>query len=126
MVNRKNKIPETAISFYIYDFGDGMKEYSMNIWQYRSNGHITGNREDYEEHLRYMVLRRIIHRVTVLACFTSIQQADLYYRKQIKIPTDQKKSAGIFYYVTNVLLYHYSSTWGSFAILTAISSSVGT
>ena len=30
------------------------KEYGMNIWQYRSNDHIIRNRQDYEEHLRYM------------------------------------------------------------------------
>ena len=30
------------------------KEYGMNIWQYRSNDHIIRNREDYEEHLRYI------------------------------------------------------------------------
>lgn len=51
----KTKFLKTAISFYIYNFGDDMKEYSMNIWQYRPNGHITGNREDYEEHLRYIL-----------------------------------------------------------------------
>ena len=30
------------------------KEYGQNIWQYRSNDHIIRNREDYEEHLRYI------------------------------------------------------------------------
>ena len=30
------------------------KEYGMNIWQYRSNDHIIRNRQDYEEHLRYI------------------------------------------------------------------------
>ena len=30
------------------------KEYGENIWQYRSNDHIIRNREDYEEHLRYI------------------------------------------------------------------------
>ena len=30
------------------------KEYGMNIWQYRSNDHIIRNREDYEEHVRYI------------------------------------------------------------------------
>ena len=30
------------------------KESGMNIWQYRSNDHIIRNRQDYEEHLRYI------------------------------------------------------------------------
>ena len=30
------------------------KEYGINIWQYRSNDHIVRNRQDYEEHLRYI------------------------------------------------------------------------
>ena len=30
------------------------KEYGANIWQYRSNDHIIRNRQDYEEHLRYI------------------------------------------------------------------------
>ena len=30
------------------------KEYGKNIWQYRSNDHIIRNREDYEDHLRYI------------------------------------------------------------------------
>ena len=30
------------------------KEYGINIWQYRSNDHIIRNRQDYEEHLRYI------------------------------------------------------------------------
>ena len=30
------------------------KEYGTNIWQYRSNDHIIRNRQDYEEHLRYI------------------------------------------------------------------------
>ena len=30
------------------------KESGKNIWQYRSNDHIIRNREDYEEHLRYI------------------------------------------------------------------------
>ena len=30
------------------------KEYETNIWQYRSNDHIIRNRQDYEEHLRYI------------------------------------------------------------------------
>ena len=30
------------------------KECGKNIWQYRSNDHIIRNREDYEEHLRYI------------------------------------------------------------------------
>ena len=30
------------------------KEYGENIWQYRSNDHIIRNREDYEDHLRYI------------------------------------------------------------------------
>ncbi|MBR2388310.1 MAG: hypothetical protein IKB02_06025 [Clostridia bacterium] len=30
------------------------KEYGGNIWQYRSNDHIIRNRQDYEEHLRYI------------------------------------------------------------------------
>ena len=30
------------------------KEYGENIWQYRSNDHIVRNRQDYEEHLRYI------------------------------------------------------------------------
>ena len=30
------------------------KEYGENIWQYRSNDHIIRNRQDYEEHLRYI------------------------------------------------------------------------
>lgn len=30
------------------------KEYGENIWQDRANGHIIRNREDYEEHLRYI------------------------------------------------------------------------
>ena len=30
------------------------KEYGKNIWQYRSYDHIIRNREDYEEHLRYI------------------------------------------------------------------------
>ena len=30
------------------------KEYGENIRQYRSNDHIIRNREDYEEHLRYI------------------------------------------------------------------------
>ncbi len=30
------------------------KEYGMNIWQYRSYDHIIRNRQDYEEHLRYI------------------------------------------------------------------------
>ncbi len=30
------------------------KEYGENIWQPRSNDHIIRNREDYEEHLRYI------------------------------------------------------------------------
>ena len=30
------------------------KEYGINIWQYRSNDHIIRNRDDYEEHLRYI------------------------------------------------------------------------
>ena len=30
------------------------KEYGTNIWQYRSNDHIIRNRQDYNEHLRYI------------------------------------------------------------------------
>ncbi len=30
------------------------KEYKKNIWQYRSNDHIIRNREDYEEHVKYI------------------------------------------------------------------------
>ncbi len=30
------------------------KEYGINIWQYRSNDHIIRNRQDYEQHLRYI------------------------------------------------------------------------
>ena len=30
------------------------KEYGTNIWQYRSNDHIIRNRQDYDEHLRYI------------------------------------------------------------------------
>ena len=30
------------------------KEYGTNIWQYRSHDHIIRNRQDYEEHLRYI------------------------------------------------------------------------
>ncbi len=30
------------------------KEYGVNIWQYRSYDHIIRNRQDYEEHLRYI------------------------------------------------------------------------
>ena len=30
------------------------KEYGINIWQYRSYDHIIRNRQDYEEHLRYI------------------------------------------------------------------------
>ena len=30
------------------------KEYGKNIWQTRSNDHIIRNRQDYEEHLRYI------------------------------------------------------------------------
>ncbi len=30
------------------------KEYGMNIWQYRSNDHIIRNRQDYDEHLKYI------------------------------------------------------------------------
>ena len=30
------------------------KEYGENIWQYRSNDHIIRNRQDHEEHLRYI------------------------------------------------------------------------
>ena len=30
------------------------KEYGENIWQYRSNDHIIRNREDYEEHVKYI------------------------------------------------------------------------
>ena len=30
------------------------KEYGVNLWQYRSNDHIIRNRQDYEEHLRYI------------------------------------------------------------------------
>ena len=30
------------------------KEYGINIWQYRSNDHIIRNRQDYDEHLRYI------------------------------------------------------------------------
>ena len=30
------------------------KEYGTNIWQYRSNDHIIRNREDYEEHVKYI------------------------------------------------------------------------
>jgi len=30
------------------------KDYGTNIWQYRSNDHIIRNRQDYEEHLRYI------------------------------------------------------------------------
>ena len=30
------------------------KECGENIWQYRSYAHIIRNREDYEEHLRYI------------------------------------------------------------------------
>jgi REP element-mobilizing transposase RayT len=30
------------------------KEYGINIWQYRSNDHIIRDRQDYEEHLRYI------------------------------------------------------------------------
>ncbi len=30
------------------------KEYGENIWQARSNDHIIRNRQDYEEHLRYI------------------------------------------------------------------------
>ncbi len=30
------------------------KEYGENIWQARSNDHIIRNREDYEEHIRYI------------------------------------------------------------------------
>ena len=31
------------------------KEYGENIWQYRSHDHIILNRQDYEEHLRYIL-----------------------------------------------------------------------
>ena len=30
------------------------KEYGKNIWQYRSFDHIIRNREDYEEHIKYI------------------------------------------------------------------------
>ena len=30
------------------------KEYETNIWQYRSNDHIIRDRQDHEEHLRYI------------------------------------------------------------------------
>ena len=30
------------------------REYGMNIWQYRSYDHIIRNRQDFEEHLRYI------------------------------------------------------------------------
>ena len=30
------------------------KEYGVNLWQYRSNDHIIRNRQDYDEHLRYV------------------------------------------------------------------------
>ena len=30
------------------------KDYGTNIWQYRYNDHIIRNRQDYEEHLRYI------------------------------------------------------------------------
>ncbi len=30
------------------------KKFGVNIWQYRSNDHIIRNRQDYEEHLRYI------------------------------------------------------------------------
>ena len=30
------------------------KEYGMNLWQYRSYDHIIRDRQDYEEHLRYI------------------------------------------------------------------------
>ena len=30
------------------------KEYGENMWQYRSHDHIIRNRQDYEEHLRYI------------------------------------------------------------------------
>ncbi|MBE6542844.1 MAG: hypothetical protein E7675_00445 [Ruminococcaceae bacterium] len=30
------------------------KEYGVNLWQYRSNDHIIRNRQDYDEHLRYI------------------------------------------------------------------------
>ncbi len=30
------------------------KECGINIWQYRSNDHIIRNRQDYDEHLRYI------------------------------------------------------------------------
>ena len=30
------------------------KECGMNIWQYRSNDHIVRNRQDYEEHMKYI------------------------------------------------------------------------
>ena len=30
------------------------KEYGKSIWQYRSNDHIIRNRDDYEEHMKYI------------------------------------------------------------------------
>ena len=30
------------------------KEYGENIWQYRSNDHIIRNKQDYEEHIKYI------------------------------------------------------------------------
>ena len=47
----QNSIPSRFVSTFKRFYN---KEYGMNIWQYRSNDHIIRNREDYEEHIKYI------------------------------------------------------------------------
>ena len=47
----QNSVPSRFVSTF-KRFSN--KEYGINIWQYRSNDHIIRNRQDYEEHLRYI------------------------------------------------------------------------
>ena len=47
----QNSVPSRFVSTF-KRFSN--KEYGVNIWQYRSNDHIIRNRQDYDEHLRYI------------------------------------------------------------------------
>ena len=47
----QNSVPSRFVSTF-KRFSN--KEYGINLWQYRSYDHIIRNRQDYEEHLRYI------------------------------------------------------------------------
>ena len=48
---KRNSVPSRFVSTFKRFCN---KEYGVNIWQYRSNDHIIRNRQNYDEHLRYI------------------------------------------------------------------------